>query len=201
MTRSKAVLALLACAVLAPAAARAELLVNPEAESGNLTGWTDALGNGFDVWFVGSPPTYSGFWCFWGGANGPAGARTNELRQDVSVVGLASGIDTGLSLGIFTGRARSSATATARMVVEYRNTGGTVLGTFDTGPMAPPNSWLLAQDSRAVPIGTRSVRVRLIGVRTSGTSTDAYFDALSLTIEQPVSAHAATWGRIKRLFR
>jgi hypothetical protein len=195
-------LAWFACAALTSSApAHAELLVNPGAESGSLAGWSDALGNGFDIWISGTPPVFAGAFCFWGGTNGAAGPRTNELRQDVNVSSYASGIDTGTMLSSFSGRARSSANAAARVVVEFRNAASTVLATYDSGPVAPPGSWLVVLDSRSVPVGTRSVRVRLIGTRTAGSSTDAYFDALSYVVESPVGAPHATWGRIQRLYR
>ena len=196
---------LAAVVLLRPVPARAELLLNPDAESGNLSGWTDALGTGFAAWLTGTPPAYSGLFCFWGGANGPAGARSNELRQDVNVTAQAAGIDAGHILGAFSGRARSSSsagvTSTARIVVEFRNTAGTVLGSFDSGVLVPPGAWLLASDTRTLPVGTRTVRVRLLATRDGGTSTDAYFDALSYVLEQPVGARHASWGRIQGLFR
>jgi hypothetical protein len=196
---------LAALALARPLPARAELLTNPDAESGNLAGWTDALGNGFSVWLTGSPPAYAGLFSFWGGSNGAAGARSNELRQDVNVSSQATGIDAGQILGVFSGHGRSSLNAginsNARMVVEFRNTGGTVLATFDSGVLAPPGVWLLASDSRTLPAGTRTVRVRLLATRSGGTSTDAYFDALSFILEQPVGARHTSWGRIQSLFR
>jgi len=206
LIRSKLWFVVLAGIALAhPLPARAELLLNADAESGNLSGWTDALGNGFSVWLTGSPPAYSGLFCFWGGSNGVSGARSNELRQDVNVASQAAGIDAGQILGSFSGRGRSSSNAginsNARIVVEFRNTGGTVLASFDSGVLAPPGTWLLASDSRTLPVGTRAVRVRLLATRSGGTSTDAYFDALSFVLEQPVGARHTSWGRIQSLFR
>lgn len=194
-----------ALVVLSAPASAANIITNGDAEIGDLTGWADALGNGFTVWLSGSPPAQEGLFCFTGGVNGPSGARTNEIRQDLNVSAYSTTIDLGSVVGAFSGYARSGqtlgVTCSARLVVEYRNGVGMVLQSYDTGAVLPVNTWLSKGDTRLLPVGTRTIRIRLIGSRPSGTSTDAYFDAIVLQLDVPVSNAASSWGRIKSLYR
>ncbi|MCO5239470.1 MAG: T9SS type A sorting domain-containing protein [Chitinophagaceae bacterium] len=70
---------------------------------------------------------------------------------------------------------------TAQMIVEFRNTGGTVLATYSTGRAANVSSWVQYNHTRTAPVGTRTIRIRLIGESYNGDSVDSYFDNLSLT--------------------
>jgi hypothetical protein len=65
----------------------------------------------------------------------------------------------------------------------------------------PFNTWVHVIDLRPIPIGTRSIRVRLTGVRSVGASTEAIFDALSLTVNVTVPVDQTTWGSVKALYR
>jgi hypothetical protein len=62
----------------------------------------------------------------------------------------------------------------------HYSSGLNVLATLDSGPVTVSAGWALMSDTSAPPVGTRWMRIRLIATRHSGTTNDAYFDALSL---------------------
>jgi len=164
-----------------PPTAAQNLLSNPDAEdplvSGEIPDWTEVVGN--DWQYRDSNPTaQSGQNYFFAGAGSSA-----ELRQDVDVSDRASDIDTGDLQFTFTGYVRSFDQASpddAQVILEYRDGSGTVLDTYDSGATTSTSSWLLLNDERTAPVGTRVIRVRLISIRNSGTNNDGYFDNLSL---------------------
>ena len=166
--------------VLTSATAGTNLLVNGDAETEDLTGWTDASGNGFDVWggSEGSP-VFEGAFTFWGGQFG-TGTWQSEIHQDVDVSSLASEIDSGSAEALFTGVGRTNADATlsddARIVVEYRSQDGTVLDSFDTGVIQPFNEWVEVSDDRCGRCSGRTIR-RL------GSKGSRMFPALSIPRE------------------
>lgn len=169
-----------AIAGILPTAAQ-NLLSNPDAEdplvSGEIPDWTEVVGN--DWQYRDSNPTaQSGQNYFFAGAGPNA-----ELQQDVDVSDQASDIDTGDLQFTFTGYVRSfdqTDPDEAQIILEYRDGSGTVLDTYDSGPTTSTSSWLLLDDERTAPVGTRVIRVRLISTRNSGTNNDGYFDNLSL---------------------
>jgi hypothetical protein len=167
------------------AVAQPNLLVNGGAETGDLAGWTDALGNGFSTVQPSAFSAVEGTWVFTGGVTGPSGPLQNEIYQDVDVSAFAAGIDDGIVSSNFAGWGRSAAAGShddASMFVEFRSGSGSVLAVHASGVIVPFNTWVQVQDSRTVPAGTRRIRVRLHGLRTVGVSTDAYFDDLSLSV-------------------
>jgi hypothetical protein len=172
--------------VAGPCLAQPNLIVNGGAETGSLAGWTDALGNGFGTVQPSAFNAVEGTWVFTGGVTGPSGPLQNEIYQDVDVSAFAADIDDGIVSSDFAGWGRSAAAAgshdDASMFVEFRSGSGSVLAVQASGAIVPFNTWVQVQDSRTVPAGTRRIRVRLHGVRTVGASTDAYFDALSLSV-------------------
>ncbi|MEM8963802.1 MAG: Calx-beta domain-containing protein, partial [Acidobacteriota bacterium] len=106
-----------------------------------------------------------------------------EIAQDVDVSGFAQRIDVGVQRFVFSGRLRSypqSPTDTPRMIVEYRDSAGTVLDSYDTLEVSHTSNWIRYADLRTAPVGTRTIRVRLLGTRNNGDFNDSYFDDLSL---------------------
>jgi hypothetical protein len=190
----RALVFVLPLALLGELRAQVNLLTNPGAESGSTAGWQDSLGNGFGVFtpgFGGVNPI-SGSFGFHGGVNGPSGPRDNEIYQDIDLSSHAAAIDAGLIAAVFSGWGRSAeaagSTDVASITVEYRNAAAAVVQVFQTGAISPTNTWVHAQDTRTLPIGVRTVRVRLHGHRQVGASTDAFFDDLALGLScQPVA--------------
>ena len=166
------------------ARAQANLLVNGDAEAGSLVGWTDPIAHGYNV----STASYSGTYAFTGGISGPAAAAwDNELRQDVNVSASAAAIDANSVTSTFSGQTRSNeaggVTDTGHVVLEFLDGAGAAIQSFDSGVLLPTNAWHATSDVRIVPAGTRTLRVRLLGHRAVGGSTDSFFDDLRLYID------------------
>jgi hypothetical protein len=68
----------------------------------------------------------------------------------------------------------------SRIFVEYRDVATTILSTYDTGYRSSL-SWTNYTDVRIAPVGTRTIRIRLVSSRNVGTAADGYFDDLVLT--------------------
>jgi hypothetical protein len=165
------------------ACAQANLLVNGDAEAGTLAGWTDPLGNGFNI---STTLAHDGMFSFTGGTTGPSGPHSNELRQDVDVTGLAAVIDGGAMTSRLRGFGRTNAAGgysdPGNVRLEFLDGGAAVLASHDTGTFAPFNAWQSFADERIVPAGTRTLRVCLLGSRSVGLSTDCFFDDLELGV-------------------
>jgi hypothetical protein len=163
------------------------VVINGNAESGDLSGWSDALGHGFNILSSGqSTPVQEGAFSFWAGITGASGALINEIYQDIDLSVLSGGIDIGIVSGAFAGYARSNsasgATDFARVIVEYRSGADAVLAAYDSGNLAIVNTWVQLGDTRIIPPGTRKARIRLHATRSGGASTDAFFDSISLCV-------------------
>jgi hypothetical protein len=169
-----------------------ELIINPSAESNpNSSGWTivSAGTNCYtgSNWRItgnqnGFPAAQHGSRYFFSGC----GAINGEIYQDVNVSSYATDIDAGNQEFTFLGYTRSYNQAPvdgARMIVEYRSAASTVLGSYDTGYTTNTLGWILYGDIRLAPVGTRTIRIRLLSLVNSGSSVDGYFDNLSLTTQ------------------
>ena len=70
---------------------------------------------------------------------------------------------------------------TSQVVLEYLDAAkAQELAKFDSGVIKNGTSWRQVRDARAVPKGTRWVRVRLLSVRHNGHHNDGYYDSLWL---------------------
>ena len=179
-------LLLLIPALALPAAAselvRVQLLANGGCEDplvgGNIPLWTEVTGSNWTQRGA-NPEPYAGDHYFF-----PGVAATAELRQDVDVSDYALLIDSGGANHRFTGYLRSysqSPVDQSRIVLEYRSTDGTVLLTLDSGLHSNTSIWEQILWESEAPIGTRTVRVRLISTRRSGSNNDGYYDGLTLS--------------------
>ncbi len=156
------------------------LIVNPGAELNPVgNGWTQVTG----FWINGTEVTaHGGFYHFYPGDNSTGG----ELYQDINVSAWATSIDGNFSTFTFGSWMRIYNASggipndQSRVVVEYRDGGGTVLTSYDSG-LRNNLFWVSYSDSRLAPAGTRTIRIRLLATRTVGTAADGYFDDLSLT--------------------
>ena len=108
----------------------------------------------------------------------------SELRQDIDVSAFASAIAVGTQQFEFKAFVRSAIEASpdsARVVLEYRDaTNTSILAILDSGSITSTADWHLTEDVRTVPQGTSWIRVRLLATRNSGSTTDAFFDSISL---------------------
>ncbi|MCP4658851.1 MAG: hypothetical protein GY856_25855, partial [bacterium] len=162
------------------------LLLNPGFEqdlvAGEIPQWTEHAGTAWGT-LITNP--FAGRYYAHPGGSGPEPA---ELRQEVEVSAYAPSIDRGIQRFLFEGTVRSKTPGgtdevdPTRLVVEYRDAGGeNLLGVFDSGEMINTDGWRQVVDLRPAPVGTRSIRVRLISRSANGSGhIYGYFDALAL---------------------
>jgi len=167
-----------------------ELIVNGGAEMPLWVGWTQA--NPADQWTQSAQrPPHSGSFHFY-----PSTTQnpSSELYQDINVSSNAAEIDAGTASYTFSGWRRgyynppsSFDMDRSEIIVEYRDASGNVLASYDTGS-AVYSSWTNNIDTRDAPVGTRTVRIRLISVRVSGSDNDGYYDDISFVHNNPACA-------------
>ncbi|MDB5256780.1 MAG: large protein [Chitinophagaceae bacterium] len=167
--------------LLVPFAQAQNLIVNPGAEvNPTIVGWTLVSchwNNDMQV------PPHGGSYHFYAGG---ADANPCELYQDIDVSSFSTSIDASASTFSFSTWMRSYAMAfgvyndKGRVIVEYRNASSTVLSTYDSG-FHGSLSWTQYSDVRVAPVGTRTIRIRLISDASINSDSDGYFDDLVLT--------------------
>lgn len=102
------------------------------------------------------------------------------MRQDVDVAPFSAAIDAGEQWFAFEAYLRTHCGMdAAQVVLEFRDGGGAVLGTFASCRYLS-TQWGRAAHTAAAPPSTRIVRVRLRAWANSGTAADGYFDDVSL---------------------
>jgi PEP-CTERM motif-containing protein len=162
------------------------LLVNPGAESGSLSGWTaggnssPGVDNGsFDP---GISPHTGGF-DFYGG-NG----ANDTLSQIVSLSSIsASLIDAGNAIAFFgfweQGLNQGTPSDDVFLSLMFLDASNAAIGSF-TGPEIDSHlgSWTEYSANMAVPVGSRSISYTLNFVRHNGTDNDGFADDASLKI-------------------
>jgi len=190
-----------------------QMIANGSFENGD-TPTSSSTGTTTTGPFDWSRVTGSSLCYFWSAPNGLSpqdgqryiqGATTNlELRQDVTLLDRYAGLLTGTDIDAetvtfdFSGyMANSAASDTGRILVEFRDSGGTVISTaYDTGTIeiTPTLTWTLQSASAVdVPANTRIISFRLFANLVAGSYANVNFDNLtaSLTIT-PIPALTAT---------
>ncbi|MCP4658557.1 MAG: DUF11 domain-containing protein, partial [bacterium] len=154
------------------------LIRNPSNEEplvgGNIPFWTEVVGDRWGRMSGGFDGTYK----FYAGKLPYA-----ELAQVVDLSSLASVIDAGeltLSFSAVVNSLNQSNPDRSQIVLEFRDASGTALETFDSGQIANRTAWQAVSDVRPTPIGTRTIRIRLITERFAGSQNNGYYDALAL---------------------
>jgi hypothetical protein len=163
----------------------ANLIKNPgaemELEGGRIPSWIEGVGT---TWTRrpatdGNAPYQGSFYFFAGEA-----ARA-ELYQDMDVSSWADIIDkSNLSFQLdgYVHSDDQSPPDRARIILEFRDANSLVLWYFDTGWTNSRASWQQISRTSIVPLGTRTIRIRLLSMRYSGKNNDGYFDELSLLV-------------------
>ncbi len=122
---------------------------------------------------------------------------TSELYQDIDLSSNTINIDAGTANYTFSGWRRSYPTSfpspmdQSQIVVEYRDGTGNVLASFDTGA-GTFTAWTNSSQTRNAPVGTRTVRIRLISIKRSGSDNDGYYDDISFIYNPPACAAPAS---------
>lgn len=144
--------------------------------AGNPSDWVAAGGS----WKVrtGNPPPFAG-----AAYLEPGAVAVGELYQDVDLASFATFADSGVLVLEAYGMVRSAEEElvdAARIVVEYRDGGGQVLASMDSGPIASKSAWQMLAERRAAPPGTRTLRIRLLASRNPASiaANEAFFDDL-----------------------
>src|SRR5258705_3994185 len=168
-------------------ALHSNLIVNSSGEqplvNGEIPGWTEVQGVDWTKAKINDgdsfPEAHRGNAYFFANE-----ALQAELRQDVDVSAFSGTIAAGsqqFELQVYMRSAPEPVPDVARVIVEYRNAASSaVIAQLDSGPISSTTAWHLTEDIRSAPLGTGWVRVRLIAMRNSGTTNDAFFDSISL---------------------
>jgi hypothetical protein len=150
------------------------LLLNPGAESGDTHGWESS--DGFDVRAT-NPDPFEGSYYFHGGPD----RVDSEAYQDVDVTDFAAMIDQGRALAHHAVRMRVGRQVPPdqpRLHAEFRDSAGEVLDAWSGAVVTQAEQWVLDTDTRDVPVGTRTLRVRMESTWKGGPDNDGCFDAL-----------------------
>ena len=146
--------------------------------NGKIPFWTEIVGNQWQPREA-DPIAQNGRYYFWAGQ-----VKNAELKQIIDVTDYACAIDAGIQRFVFKGYVYSFAQDPqdiARIVLEFANSSGTILTTYDSNDQTPLTVWQLLNNTTLAPAFTRQIRVRLISTRRTGTDNDADYDNLSLT--------------------
>ncbi len=153
------------------------LLVNPDAETGDTQGWVDPD----NAWSAANDITpHGGNYFFW-----PAKLDLSytEMYQDVDLSAYISDIDAGNAWFNLTGWLANwdqYPHDRATLALEGLNSDGQQLFYVSRDHRSPV--WTQYQLEGNIPAGTRTFRVHLIATRFVGSDNDGYFDDLSLTV-------------------
>lgn len=164
----------------------ANLIVNPDFEAPISAPWTPTLGafvqrTGPSGYFP-APQNGSYF-------AGPTTAGNSELYQDIDVSAYAADIDKGLVRYDFTGWEYGGGpfpNDSCSFRIECRDVGSSVLNTWDSG-FYTAAIWAIQARAQALPVGTRTIRVRLVATRNGSIDPNcySYFDNLDLKLTHP----------------
>jgi len=167
-----------------------ELTVNGGAESPPWLGWfqPDMPWNSVESGTNAGVGPHSGQYYFAPGSSGitVGGVTTSEAYQNINLTSFATQIDAGTASFTFSGwrRGYTPQGDKAQIIVEYRDAFETVIDFYDTGS-AKFNTWINNTDTRNAPIGTRSVRIRLISTMIVASTNDGYYDDISFKYNSP----------------
>jgi len=166
------------------------LVVNPGSEvNPTIVGWTLVSCHWNNDTQV---PAHGGAYHFYAGG---ADANPCELYQDIDVSAFSTSIDASSSTFTFSTWMRSYASLgfgvyndRGRALVEYRDASSAVLSSYDTG-LRGSTIWTQYSDMRVAPVGTRTIRIRLISDASINSDSDGYFDDVSLTHSTTLPVH------------
>ena len=186
LSRNRADSQVLVPVAAAPAQAAAEtnFLRNPSAEIQPVTrmGWKVASGDWTRPITLADAglTAVDGDRVFW-----PGKVPSGELYQDVPIAAFGRSL-VGSSQVVFEAFLSGfpGDPDTAQVVMEARESSGVVLASIDSRPQNY-STWTRVTLSLDLPPATGFVRVRLVGTRLRGEDNDAYFDKLSLRVQQP----------------
>lgn len=155
------------------------LVNNPGGEKNLSNGWK--INSGRWSQRCGSPSAKVGS-CYISAGN--AGGMS-EIQQEIDVSSYATEIDAGeakSSLRLWFRTKVESPEDKGQVVIEYLNSNGQSLETYQSGMRSYSADWLRIRHAQTVPSGTRKVRIRLFAELVTGTSADVFFDDVVFTM-------------------
>lgn len=167
------------------------LIVNPTAEN-EMAGWTIAVGSDWQA-------TNRTDW-HWPRTNNyyftSGRSEYSEINQIIGLSYLATDIDSGIIAANAKGYIGGGIDGDmGKIILEYRNSSNAIISTMDSGWIdgANSNNWteVLVNDGFVLPIGTRSVKYRLLTQRADGSDCDAFFDDLSFEFKNIIAGNTA----------
>lgn len=163
------------------------LLINPDAETGLLDGWTDLD----ELWSADTAVTpHGGKYFFWPSRGD---VPNTSIYQDVDVSAFIQDINDGKAYFHLSGwlanydqypHDRST------LAIECLDSNGRQLSYLSRSHRSP--TWTFYQIENQIPMGTSTLRVYLIATRFVGSDNDGYFDDLSLEIDDSAPAVTVT---------
>lgn len=158
----------------------AHAITNPDAETGDTTGWTVELGS------IGvrtaSPSPYAGSYYFKGGSTSEFKAR-HATDIDLVADGVTAAlIDAGsCAFKLEWWQASYAGSDRGEMMVRFLDAASALMSEVGAGLEAtlPAQVWELRSMAPRIPVGCRYVQVVMHGKRYAGTALDAYFDDIS----------------------
>jgi hypothetical protein len=162
----------------------AQQLLNPDFQAGTFTNWTNVT-NSFKA--STTAPIYLDTQYAQAGDFASA-----EIRQDITI---AAGDEYSVVFLEWAQKNQNTDLDTGETIIEARGTGGTVLLTSaTTGPLTitPSNTWTRKRLTLTLPAGTDTVRIRLVGVRATGTTLDACWDDMECRFHKQLDASLTT---------
>ncbi|MEO7895903.1 MAG: LamG-like jellyroll fold domain-containing protein [Pseudolysinimonas sp.] len=156
-----------------------DVLANPSFETASTASWTNVTNSFVTATTVASPSANY--------AQGGAFAAS-EIRQDYT---LLTGWEVGTTMVLRMWRAQTIANDTGNVVLEALDGSSNVLATTSTGAqnLSTLNQWVRRTLDLVVPVGSVTIRVRLVAVRTGGAgNSGALFDELVLSPHKTLDA-------------
>lgn len=171
------------------------LVQNPGCEeplvSGEIPSWTESGGSQWTCRSTNPQPIYGAAFF------APFQGDSVELVQEVDITG-STGYLASFSISGLVWTADESPSDVARVIFEFLGPGGVLLGSYDTGELSTGGAWMgIGCCCECHPHNTEVVRVRLLGLKRSGTQLDAVFDDIRVFPHCPDPIESTTWGHIK----
>ncbi|MEE9304037.1 MAG: hypothetical protein V3U84_09635, partial [Thiotrichaceae bacterium] len=183
---------ILACSSMDAIAAHENLLKNPGAETGDLTGWIKGVG-----YFSGSqsksissinttvviPKSGSSFFM----VRGPSGTKEPHIYQEVDISAYTDFLAKGVKVTAQVYANRSDTRDNLVLNIQFMGADGKRIGKPQVKKAVVQRGWqLIKQEALSVPEATKKIRFFLVGKITGSSSVvDAYFDNASLTLTLP----------------
>lgn len=168
------------------------LLTNPGAETGDISGWTAAPS--FTVRTSSPSPHEGGYYFSPGSGEFHEISQTIDLLSHFTVEQLDSG-DLFAHVGGYQISYNQSPTDEGQILVYFQDGAYADLDSFVGPVMNNTSSWELVEDGRYLPVGTRYIKYVFQSTRLTGTANDGYLDSAFVYVE----TEGLTEGRLVRI--